>query len=492
MNKRDYYLIILIVLFTFVNAKVHAELPDSLFKYSIEVNASFSTGSNTPFWLVNNRFGLSSIEKNDGYVRASVIKESKNEGKHFSWGAGVDIAGAWNYTSSFIIQQLYGELSYWNGRFTLGSKEISNEINDPKLSSGNLLFSTNARPIPQARIELPEYINIPGFKNWIALKGYFSFGMFTDDKWQQNYVVGNNKRTENVLFHSKGGFIRFGDENRFPIIGEAGLEMAAQFGGKSISGNKVTDMPTSWKDWWHVIIPAGGGEETPIGEQTNIYGNHVGEWVFAASYLPKNTEFSLKAYYEHYFEDHSMMFFDYKWRDMLLGVQMTFPRNPIVKGLVYEYLYMKDQAGAVYWDHTPEIPEQVSGRDEYYNHTIYTGWQHWGMGIGNPLLISPIYNKNGSIYFKHNRIISHHLGFFGDPISLLSYRVLLSYTQSWGTYNVPTRRVMQNFNTLFEVSFHPAKFKGWEGTLSIATDGGALLGPSFGMMFAIRKTGWIK
>lgn len=468
-----------------------AELPDSLFHYAAELNVSFSSGSNTPFWLVNNRFGLSSIEKNNGYVRASIFKDICQEKKRFSWGAGVDLAAAWNFTSPFIIQQLYGEVSYWNGRLTLGSKERIEEINDPKLSSGNLLFSPNARPIPQARLELPDFIAIPGFKKWLSFKGYISFGMFTDDNWQRNFIIGNNKRTEDVLFHSKGGFFKIGDRDRFPLVVEAGLEMAAQFGGKSISGDKVIDMPTSIKDWWHVIIPAGGGDNTPAGEQANIYGNHVGQWTFTLAYYPQNTDFSVKAYYEHYFEDHSMMFFDFKWIDALLGFQLTFPKNPVVKGLVYEYLYMKDQAGAVYWDHTPEIPEQVSGRDQYYNHGIYTGWQHWGMGIGNPLLISPIYNDNNSIYFLHNRISGHHLGVLGSPLPWLDYRVLLSYSRSWGTYDLPTSRILSNFNTLFEASFHPRKLKGWEGVVSIATDGGSLLGPSFGMMFSIRKSGWL-
>ncbi|MCH5320068.1 MAG: hypothetical protein J1E38_10240 [Paramuribaculum sp.] len=470
---------------------MRASLPDSLLRYDAEINVSFSSGENTPFWLVNNRFGLSSIEKNNGYVRAGLFKDIRMEKKRFSWGAGVDLAAAWNFTSPFVVQQLYGEISYWNGKLTIGSKERTELINDPKLSSGNLLFSPNARPIPQARIELPDYIEIPGLNKWFAIKGYFSFGMFTDDNWQRDFTVGKNKHTENVLFHSKGGFIRVGDLNRFPVVGEAGLEMAAQFGGKSISGDKVINMPHSIKDWWHIIIPSGGGSDTPLGEQTNIYGNHVGEWVFTLSYLPQDKDISVKAYYEHYFEDHSMMFFDYKWRDMLLGLQMTLPKNPVIKGFVYEYLYTKDQAAPVYWDHTPEIPEQVSGRDEYYNHGIYTGWQHWGMGIGNPLLISPIYNRNGSIYFNHNRLEGHHLGIIGSPIPLVDYRILLSYTKSWGTYNNPTSKVLKNFNTLFEATIHPTCLKGWQGTLSIATDGGSLLGPSFGVMFSIRKTGWL-
>ncbi len=465
-------------------------LPDSI-SYSVEGNASFSSGNNTPFWLVNNRFGLSSTKKNNGYLRAGIFKEANQNGKRFAWGAGADLALAYNFTSTFIVQQLYADLRYRCLGLTVGSKEFTGGFNNPRLSTGNLTFSANARPIPQAKIGIPEYTIVPWTKRWVSVKGYLSYGFFTDGRWQKDFAAPNSKRTEKVLFHSKAGFLKIGDRTRFPIEFEGGLQMAAQFGGKSITGDKVINMPTSLKDWLKVIIPSSGGSDTPNGEQLNVYGNHVGDWNAALIYTPKDNKWSVKMYYDHYFEDHSMMFMDFTWRDMLLGIEGRLPKNPFVSAIVYEYLYTKDQAGPVYWDHTPEIPEQVSGRDQYYNHYIYTGWQTWGMGIGNPLAISPIYNSNHILYFYHNRLKAHHLGIEGQPAPLVGYRLLLSYTRSWGTYDTPTSRVMRNFNTLVETTFTPRKLPGWSGTLSIATDGGALLGPSVGVMVSIKKTGWL-
>lgn len=467
-----------------------AEIPDSI-SYAVEGAVSFSSGNNTPFWLVNNRFGLSSIEKNNGYLRAGLFKDANKNGKRFAWGAGVDLAAAYNFSSSFIIQQLYADLRYRCLGLTVGAKEFSGGFNNPRLSTGNLTFSTNARPIPQAKLGIPEYTFVPWTKGWLAVKGYLSYGFFTDGRWQKNWAADGTKRTEHVLFHSKAGFLKVGDEKRFPLVFEAGLQMAAQFGGKSITGGKVIDMPTSLKDWLKVIIPSSGGSDTPTSEQLNVYGNHVGDWNFALSYTPKSYEWSAKVYYDHFFEDHSMMFVDYTWRDMLLGAEVRLPKNPILGSVVYEYLMTKDQAGPVYWDHTPEITEQVSGRDQYYNHGIYSGWQTWGMGIGNPMLISPVYNLNHNLYFYHNRVKTHHLGFEGQPCRLVGYRVLLSYTRSWGTYDIPTSRVLRNFNTLVETTFTPEKMRGWSGRFSIATDGGPLLGPSFGVMVSIKKTGWL-
>lgn len=461
---------------------------DSLY-YRVEGEVSFSGGKHTPFWLVNNRQGLSSIKKNNGYLRGGIFRPV-DENKRFSWGAGADIAGAYNFTSSFIIQQLYGEVKYRSLRLLAGSKEIQGEFNNPKLSSGNLLYSGNARPIPQIRLGMPRYTIVPWTKNWLSVKGYIAYGMFTDDNWQKDFISPGAKHTKHVLYHSKGLFLKVENQNKFPAWIEGGLEMAAQFGGQSITGDKVIDMPNSLKDFFKVFFPSSGDSSTPIGEQANIYGNHVGSWNVLAGWNIK-PDLTAKVYYQHFFEDHSMMFFDYQWKDGLWGVEVSVPKNPFISTVVYEYLYTKDQSGPAYWDHTPEIPEQISGRDDYYNHGIYTGWQHWGMGIGNPLIISPIYNSDGTIMFKNNRLISHHIGFMGQPLDELQYRVLMSYTKSWGTYNKPLDDVTRNVNGLIEVTYSPKKLPGASGTLSFGMDGGGLLGRSNGVMLTLRKTGWL-
>lgn len=464
-------------------------LPDSI-SYRVETQAAFSSGENTPFWLVNNRQGLSSIKKDNGYARASLFKHLNGD-KRFSWGAGVDLAVAYGFTSTFVVQQLYGEIRYRSLGAVLGSKEQWSEINNRRLSSGGLFYSGNARPIPQLKVGIPEYSVIPWTNGWLSGKGYISYGMFTDDGWQKDFARADSKRTEDVLYHAKAGFLKIGDTRRFPLTFEAGLEMGAQFGGKSYKDGKVTKMPHGIKDIIKAFIPSSGSSDTPIGEQTNIYGNHVGSWDFRLRWAPNDADWSVSAYYEHYFEDHSMMFMQYKWKDMLLGVEFHLPANRFVSAVVYEYLNTKHQSGPVYWDHTEEIPEQVSGRDDYYNHYIYTGWQHWGMGIGNPLIISPIYNRDGMIEFKHNRVKGHHLGFEGSPLSWLRYRVLLSYTRSWGTYGTPLPEIEKNANALFEVEARLPKSPSWSGKVAVGADGGALLGRSFGVMLSICKSGWL-
>lgn len=471
--------------------------------YKAEAVFSFAGGKHTPFWLFNNEQGMSSLEKNNGYLRLGAFKPM-HEDRRFSWGAGVDLAAGYRQQSPFFIQQLYGEVRYRCLDAMLGAKELQGEMCNPRLSSGNLLFSGNGRPIPQLRLGIFDYADVWGCKGWFAVKGYISFGKFTDGKWQKSWArtddyldkdgnpVSGQIRNEGVWYHSKGLFLRGGNTERFPLTLEAGIEMATQFGGTSWFLHKgklyKEDIPLSFKSFFKAFIPLEGGDDTFVGEQTNVQGNFLGNYTLALSWMPRHQDWGVKVYYQHFFEDHSMLFWDYPWRDGMWGVEAKLPQNPFVSTIVYEFLHMKDQSGPVYWDHTDNLDIQVSGRDGYYSHYIYNAWQHWGRILGNPLILSPIYN-DGIMYVRSNRVIAHHLGFEGFPARGVGYRVLLSYSRNWGTYGTPLPEVQDNFNALAEVSWQPRKLKGWKGTFSFGADAGKLIGRSIGVQIGIEKSG---
>lgn len=81
------------------------------------------------------------------------------------------------------------------------------------------------------------------------------------------------------------------------------------------------------------------------------------------------------------------MFLQYGWLDGMVGFEIKLPQNRFVSDVVYEYLKTTYQSGPLYHDHTEAIPDQISAGDNYYNHNLYCGWQHWGQAIGNPLLV---------------------------------------------------------------------------------------------------------
>lgn len=469
-----------------------AERVDSL-RYSGQLTLSASGGANTPFWMVNDTEGLGSLRKNNGRLQLGIFKDMDRHSR-WSWGAGVELVGGVRQETPFSVHQAYGEIRYRCLDLMAGAKVIPGDINDTRLSTGNLLYSGNARPIPQVRAGIFDFADIWGTKGWLGIKGYLAFGKFMDSKYLRTHI-SDGMYPQGVLYHSKGIWLRNGNREKFPLTFEVGIEMATQFGGKypvkladgTIEYRKA---PSGLKAFWKALIPQPGGKDTEQGEYTNVEGNFLGNWNFCLKWEPK-ADWSLKVYYQHMFEDHSQLYIDYPWHDGMWGVEAKLPRNRFVSKVVYEFLYFKDQSGPVYWDHTSDLDIQVSGRDRYYENYMYGAWQNYGYLIGNPLAVSPIYNR-GTLTLLSTRFWAHHIGLEGNPTDELSYRVLCTYSLHWGTYRNPLPEVEGNFNFLGEVKWAPKRFKGWEGTLSVGADGKGLLGRSVGAQISISKTGFIK
>lgn len=457
---------------------------------SSRINAGW--GDHTPFWLMNGQYGKISDRQNNFLIEAGAFRKLNPEEK-FSWGAGLDLtltAGYGNGKPQYSIfpQQVYGEVKYRSLSLMAGTKEIPGWISDPELSSGNLLYANNSRPIPQVRAGIFDYTPVWGTNHWLAVKGYLAYGAFSDNHWIEDWARPESKYTLNTLYCSRGGMIRVGNTSRFPLSFEGGIEMATEFGGQTHNKGEITvSMPHTFKNWIKALIPMGGGNDTPLGEQANVEGNMLGNWNFALSWTPEN-DWSARLYYQHLFEDHSMLFFDYPWRDGLWGAQLNLPRNPILDSVVFEFLYTKDQAGAVYWDHNEKIREQVSGRDAYFQHSIYNGWQNYGMTIGTPLLRDPIYNSDHLLTCESNRVRSYHLGLGGTPAAGWRYRILATYQMSWGTYSAPFPERKRAASVLTEVSWSPQNLKDWKFGMAFAADRGSLLGHNTAFMFNLSKT----
>lgn len=474
--------------FQAIESRASNEFIDSL-SFTIETKATFSGGANTPFWLVSNIFGLGIPELNNGYVRGKVEKPLSSS-KRFSVGGAIDLVGGWNLPAAFKVQQLFAELKYRKIWISIGSREFQCEYNNRLLSSGDLLFSGNSMPIPQVRIGTFGFAPVWGTKDWFYIKAYLAYGLFTDGKWMKNWVEPGSIRNSNTLFCSRGLWFRIGNESKFPLKFDIGIEMGTQFGGIVYKDGVKIKMPTKLIDWVKAIIPSSGNSDTPWGEQVNVQGNMTGEYSMSLSYSP-SPKWNLRVYYEHYFEDQSQMGFEYgPWKDGLWGLEVDFPKNRFLSKFVYEFVSTKDQTGPVLNNWTPEIPEQVSGRDGYYTHYLFGAWQNWGMTMGTPLAISPLYNKNHIMTLFNTRFIVNHLGLEGSPTEDLSYRFLLTFSRNWGTYYRPLKEIMNNYSGLVEVSYYPPQIKGWFAKAAIAWDKGVLLGNNFGGMISIGFQGY--
>lgn len=470
--------------------------------WKVEAEAVVSDHA-TPLWQQANRFGVSGTTESFGYLRAAVVRDAAQDSLHrWRLGFGADVAGGTGLNGSrFIPAQLYAEVEFLRMRLSAGIKERPAAFRDHRLSSGAMTLGTNARPVPQVRFEVPEYLSITGPSNWAAIKGHVGYGMMTDGNWQEDYLNPGLHYAKHTLYHSKAGYLRVGNPDRFPWLFEGGLEMACQFGGtiwnpvgrEGVFGEKL-EMPKGPKAFLDALL--GTGSDATDAGYANAAGNTLGSWLFALSYVGK--DWRARVYYDHFFEDHSMMFLQYGWRDGLIGVEFTLPENPFCTTFVYEHLQTKYQSGPVYHDHNATLPDQISGIDNYYNHNLYQGWQHWGQGIGNPLIPSPLYHPDGRLAFTANRNTAHHLGFSGQPAPAWSYRLLASFVKSWGTYALPFPEVRKSCSLLLEATcalpdWGKHEFaKGWSVRASFGMDRGSLLGDNLGLGISIAKSGMLR
>lgn len=480
--------------------------------YRVESQASFSKGK-TPLWLNANKYGLSSLDKSNGYLRAAVERPlAADSMRRWAIGYGADLAVPVNYTSNFVVQQAFVEARWLHGVLTVGSKQQPMELKNQSLSSGSQTLGINARPVPQVRIALPEYWRMPFGGGWLHLKGHIAYGMMTDDSWQHEFTKKQQSYADHILFHTKAGYLKIGnDETKFPLSVELGLEMATQFGGNVYrpdgKGN-MKQIPTSksLKSFWHAFVP--GGRDITDGVYSNVEGNMLGSWVFRLNY--DTDKWRASFYGDHYFEDHSQMFlldydgygtgkdwevkkdnryFLYDLKDIMLGAEFEMKQGRWLRHVVVEYLYTKYQSGPIYHDRTENMQDHIGGIDNYYNHGNYPGWQHWGQVMGNPLYRSPIYNGGGNICVTDNRFVAWHLGFDGQPSSRLSYRALATYQTGLGTYGSPFDRPHHNVSFLVESAY---RFNhGWHLTAAYGMDFGSerMLGHNAGAQLTLSHSG---
>lgn len=96
--------------------------------YQVEMQGSFSKGK-TPLWLNANKYGLSSLDKNNGYLRGSVIRPlATDSARRWGVGYGVDVAVPVNYTSHVVVQQAFVEARWLHGVLTAGAKQYPMEL----------------------------------------------------------------------------------------------------------------------------------------------------------------------------------------------------------------------------------------------------------------------------------------------------------------------------------------------------------------------------
>ena len=483
---------------------------------SVEAMANVASGDHNPLWLNANRYGLSSLDKTNGYLRGNIARSmDADSARRWAWAAGLDMAVATGFTSTVVVHQAYGELRWMKGLLTIGSKEQRAELKNQELSTGSQTLGVNARPVPSVRLSLPDYWTIPYTRGWAAIKGHLAYGITTDGRWQEGFVSDQNRYTKNTMLHTKAGYLRLGREDK-PLTVELGLEMACQYGGTSYNVKDDLDylLPEvdntgGIKGALRAFVPSGAEAIEEGSDHENTNGNHLGSWLMRVNY--DKPQWGVSLYADHFFEDQSSMFFldydgygtgenynkkeDHRWflydlRDMLIGMELRLKDCRWVNTVVGEYVYTKYQSGAVYHDHSPSLSDHICGRDDYYNHIVFTGWQHWGQVMGNPLFLSPLYNDDHQLTVKDNRFWAWHLAVAGEPAEGLKYRLMATWQKGFGRYDELYADPRENVSIMAEAAYsfpNASKLKNWYAKAAVGMDFGKLLGDNKGLQLTVGR-----
>ena len=459
--------------------------------FRIEAFGSATKGDHTPFWIVGNRYGTVPLNAGNGYLRAGIFHR-QTAGKNIRWSAGLDILASTPRHRHACIQQLYVEAAYRWLNLTVGSKETYTSLWDKNLSSGDMVHSANARPIPEINIYTPHFTPVPGTKGVLQFRGNFALGRSFDTEYLRALKNKPSHYIENVLWHHKSLHLRLLDpHHHFPLTATIGVRHHAQWGGVSTNPGEGVQ-PHSPKDFIRIIMGRSGGSDASLSAQINVLGNHYGSYDLKLGYLA--SRFDIHIYKQHFFEDMSGVEL-FNLPDGLYGLRIDLSGSSFINKIVCEYLYTKNQSGPVHYilyDHSA-YPGYGGGNDHYYNNGEYTtGVSYFSRSLGSPLITSPEYNRKKSLGFENNRILSWHLGLDGYLSPQIAWRLLMTNAQGWGTMDRPFLKKANDFLCAVKISYCHPHLEGWLFSGEIAVDRGAFYGNNTGLALSVSKTGIIK
>ena len=160
---------VILILATYLIGTWAAYAQDKI-TYRAEAAAHAATGTFAPYYMTANKYGTVANGCGGSLRAGAFIKMDTTQ--RFSYAAGVELMGIYetpsptrrwengNFTTLynrpqiFRIQQLYADVKYRAIFHSVGMREREDEniITNHRLSSGNLILSGIARPIPQVRV----------------------------------------------------------------------------------------------------------------------------------------------------------------------------------------------------------------------------------------------------------------------------------------------------------------------------------------------------
>ena len=476
------------------------------YRGSVMVNAS--TGDYAPYMIGSWNYGR--VTGANGIWHNGEATKALDMDRRFSWGAGLEYMlgygsaadyNRWNSStqsmgtvsnrqSSFRLQQIYAELKYRAVFLTLGMKNSHSAMVDDRLSSGDLVRSNNARPIPALSAGFLDFQNIPFTNGWAQINGEISYGKMADNGYRKDtYNYYNDLISLGLWYTYK--YVHFRSKPTEPLVVTLGMQTAGEFGGSTAyykRGELTEEVKRGFKvkDVFDMLLPREGSGE-------GYYkGNSLGSWDLKAAYRFRNDS-RLTAYFQGLFEDGSGIGRQNGW-DGLYGLQYDFKRRGIVSSVLVEYIDFTNQSGPIHFatsdNNGTSITTEVTGGDNYYNNDVYGPYSNFGMGIGSAFPVSPLYNSDGQLMFLHNRCRGFHAAVLGHLPLRWEYRAMVSYQKAGGWGRKPGLHRLESTSAMVEASWQPSEaIPALHLKAQVAFDAGKLRGNNFGAMATVSWIG---
>lgn len=437
--------------------------------------------------------------------------------RRLSWGAGVEAWGGWasdvtygyfmrdidppldpahpfnnkQHPARVWLQQAWVEGKYRGVQLLLGAKQHDSPMVNDRLSSGDLTWSQNARPLVGARAGFVNFQTIPFTRGWVQINGEVGYYKPGDNKWiEHHYNYASHFITTGWWMNYK--YLHLRSNPLKPLVVTLGMQAVCQFGGDNVfyvHGKEVrrVKQKANAEAFFKALIPGSGGSNK--GDEF-FEGNHLGTWDIRADYALRGGH-RLAAYHQHIWEDGSGIGFRNGF-DGLWGLEYKAPTQGWVDGAVIEYVDLTNQSGPIHWapgDHegTP-LTTEVTGGDDYYNNYAFNGHQVRGMGLGSSMVLPPICNTDGYMRFVHNRVRAIHAAVSGHLGTQWQYRLMGSRRAAWGTPLIPMPKATCT-SLMAEVGYSPHRVPGLQLQATLATDHGSLMGNNVAGMINITYSG---
>lgn len=475
-------------------------------QWRAEAYTTAGAGGFAPYYIASNVHGAVPAAVG-AYARASA-SSAINRAERFSWGFGADfIAGGgrgvsydrYDATSrlwhthrikapNLWVQQLYAEAKYRGTFLTIGLKEYGSGMLNHSLSSGDITFSGNTRPMPGFRCGFIDFQDIPFTRGWVQIQGEIGYAKMLDGDWaKEHFNLYAGHYTSGQWYNYKRCYFRTMPSQ--PLSVTIGMQAAGQFGGVTqsyrggVRGERVQH-PLSLSYFFKMLIPRSG--------EDYYAGSHNGSWDVMARYRLRPGH-EIRAYYQSPWEDGSgvgkMNGFDGLW-----GLEYSSPDEQAwLTGAVVEYIDFTNQSGPVHWSPADipgtDITSNATGSDNYYNNNITNGYAYYGRSIGSPMIISPFYNRKGQNSFICTRMRGVHAGAEGRLTPAIGWRALVSWRKGWGTYALPFLTPRTDVSMMAECRWRPVRLPALELKGQVAFDTGSLYGDNFGVLVSVAYTG---